>query len=87
MQFPKQIARKPIVRGLISGASLGIATYTVALVIGVSFNNELKVEYILFDLLWQTVEQTFGGITVGIIYIWIYEGNPIYVITRKMMGD
>ena len=87
MKFPKAIAKKPIVRGLISGAALGIATYIVALVIGVSFNNELKVQYILFDLLWQTVEQTFGGISVGFIYIWIYEGNPVQVISRKMMGD
>ena len=86
MKFPVSIARKPIVRGLISGAFLGIATYIVALVIGVSFNNEAKVEYILFDLLWQTVEQTFGGIAVGLIYIWVYEGNPVQVITRKMMG-
>ena len=84
MKFPKTIARKPIVRGLISGACLGVATYIVALVIGVSFSTELKPQYILFDLLWQTVEQTVGGITVGIIYIWIYEGNPVEVITRKM---
>lgn len=87
MKYPKAIAKKPIIRGLISGASLGIATYIVALVIGVSFSTELKPEYILFDLLWQTVEQTIGGVTVGMIYIWIYEGNPVQVITRKMMGD
>ena len=87
MNFPASIAKKPIVRGLISGAGLGIATYIVALVIGVSFNNELKVEYILFDLVWQTVEQTIGGVAVGLIYIWIYDGNPARVITRKMRGD
>ena len=87
MKFPQVIARKPIVRGLISGACLGIATYIVALVIGVSFNNEMKVEYIMFDILWQTVEQTFGGITVGIVYVWLYEGNPVHVISRKMRGD
>ena len=87
MKFPPAIAKKPIVRGLISGAFLGVATYIVALVIGVSFNNELKVGYILFDILWQAIEQTFGGITVGIIYIWIYEGNPVQAITRKIMGD
>ena len=87
MRFPSPIARKPIVRGLISGACLGIATYIVALVIGVSFSNGLKVEYILFDIAWQTVEQTLGGITVGLIYIWVYEGNPMHVITRKIRGD
>ena len=87
MKFPKQIAKKPITRGLISGALLGIAAYIVTLVIGVSFSNALTPQYILFDLLWQTVEQTLGGITVGFIYVWIYDGNPIEVITRKMFGD
>ena len=87
MKFPKQIVKKPIMRGLISGALLGVATYVVALVIGVSFSNALTPQYILFDLLWQTVEQTLGGITVGFIYVWIYDGNPIEVITRKMFGD
>ncbi|MBI4929801.1 MAG: hypothetical protein HY841_03495 [Bacteroidetes bacterium] len=86
MKLPKQLARKPLVRGIISGALLGLSTYIVALVIGVSFNSTLTPQYILFDLLWQTVEQTFGGITVGLIYIWIYDGNPVEIITRKMFG-
>lgn len=87
MKFPKSISKKPFVRGLLSGALLGMATYIVALVIGVSFSTELKPEYILFDLLWQTVEQTLGGVAVSLVYIWIYDGNPVHVITRKMMGD
>jgi len=87
MNFPKAIAKKPIVRGLISGAGLGVCTYIVSLVIGVSFNSQLTPGYILFDLLWQTVEQTFGGIAVAFIYIWIYEGNPVEVVSRKMFGN
>lgn len=86
MEFPRQFERKPLVRGITSGALLGIATYVVALVIGVSFSNELTVRYILFDLAWQTVEQTFGGITVAFVYIYIYEGNPAEVISRKIFG-
>ncbi|MEK6615029.1 MAG: hypothetical protein AABZ32_02790 [Bacteroidota bacterium] len=86
MKFPKQIATKPLVRGIISGALLGIATYVVSLVIGVSFNSTLTPQYILFDVLWQTVEQTFGGITVAFVYISIYDGNPVEIITRKMFG-
>ncbi len=87
MNFPKKIAKKPLIRGLISGASLGIATYIVSLVIGVSFSSELTPQYILFDLLWQTVEQTAGGIIVSLVYISIYDGNPVHVIGRKMFGD
>ena len=87
MQFPKTISKKPLIRGLISGAGLGICTYIVSLVIGVSFNSHLTPGYILFDLGWQTAEQTFGGIVVAFVYISIYDGNPAQVITRKILGD
>ena len=87
MNFPKRIAKRPFIRGLLAGSSLGIATYIVSLVIGVSFNSEITPGYILFDMLWQAVEQTFGGITVAFVYIYIYDGNPVEVITRKMFGQ
>ncbi|TAL58947.1 MAG: hypothetical protein EPN85_10375 [Bacteroidetes bacterium] len=87
MKFPAGIAQKPLTRGIISGASLGIATYIVTLVVGVSFSTTLTTEYILFDLLWQTIEEMIGGITVAFIYISIYEGNPVEIITRKMFGE
>lgn len=86
MKFPAAIAKKPLTRGMISGALLGIATYIVTLVVGVSFSTTLKTEYILFDMAWQAVEQMIGGITVAFIYISIYEGNPMEVITRKIFG-
>lgn len=87
MKFPNSIAKKPLLRGIISGALLGIATYVTAMVIGVSFNTQMKPEYILIDLLWQTIEQIFGGIAIAFIYIWIYEGNPVEVFIRKITGD
>jgi hypothetical protein len=83
LNFPKQIAKKPLLRGIISGALLGIATYVISLVIGVSFNNQLKAEYILFDILWQTVEQTIGGITVGLAYILLYEEPRTEIVSKK----
>jgi hypothetical protein len=86
MKFPKIIAKKPLTRGIISGVMLGMAVYVVSLVIGVSFSSALTTKYILFDILWQSVEQMFGGITVAFVYISIYEGNPVEVITRKMFG-
>ena len=82
----KFMARKPLLRGMVSGLSLGVATYIVSLVIGVSFSTSLTTTYILFDLLWQAIEQMAGGITVSLVYISIYEGNPMVVITRKMFG-
>lgn len=87
MPFPPAIAQKPLLRGVISGALLGIATYIVTLVTGVSFSTSLTVQNILFDLLWQTIEEMIGGITVAFVYISIYDGNPVDVITRRFRGD
>ena len=87
LKFPREISKKPLVRGIISGALVGISTYMVALVIGVSFSNELTPQYIFFDMAWQAVEQTFGGITVAFVYIWIYDGNPVEIISRKIFGE
>ena len=84
MNFPKSIATKPLTRGIISGVLLGIATYVVTLVVGVSF---ITTDHIFFDLSWQAFEQMCGGITVAFVYISIYEGNPVEVITRKMFGN
>ena len=86
MKFPRNIEKKPLLRGIIAGVLLGIATYVVSLVIGVSFSSSLTTKYILFDMLWQSIEQMCGGITVAFVYISIYEGNPVEVITRKMFG-
>lgn len=87
MQFPKQLATKPLLRGMLSGALLGLATYIVTLVVGVSFSTTLTTQYILFDMCWQAIEQMMGGITVAFVYISIYEGNPMEIITRKMFGN
>jgi len=86
-KYPVRIARRPIIRGIISGVLLGVLAYLSALVIGVSFSSELTPLQILFDMGWQVAEQTIGGIAVGIVYIWIYEGNPVKILGRKMLGD
>lgn len=86
MPYPQAIATKPLLRGIISGLLLGIATYIVTLVTGVSFSSSLTVENIFFDLSWQAVEEMIGGLTVAFVYISIYEGNPLIILTRRMFG-
>ena len=61
MKFPRPISKRPLMRGLISGVSLGIITYVLSLVIGVSFSTSLTLKNILFDMAWQTTAQTLGG--------------------------
>lgn len=86
MKYPKSIASRPVIRGIMAGAFLGFSAYVVSLVLGVSFTYQLTLDYILFDLLWQISEQILGGITVGLVYIAIYEGNPVDILTRRIMG-
>ena len=86
LNFPKNIARQPLLRGLISGSVLGVCTYVVALVVGVSFSNKLTPTYILFDILWQTFEQTVGGITVTVVFIGIYGEEHIREMSKKISG-
>ncbi|MFH1004024.1 MAG: hypothetical protein V1781_00765 [Bacteroidota bacterium] len=87
MQFHKHIAKRPFLKGLISGAILGASSYLFALVIGVSFNSSLTPEYILIDILWQIIEQSAGGITVAIVYVWLYDDDLLTILTRKLFGD
>ncbi len=56
-------------KGLLLGAVFGFVVYLIAFIFGMSFTDR-KVMHILVDVLWQMVEQGFGGLVVslGIIY-------------------
>jgi hypothetical protein len=69
----KQFKRKPVVRGMITGAALGIAFFLVATVVGVSFSTGSKLENMLLDVTWQIIEQTIGGVVVGLAHIFVYD--------------
>lgn len=71
--FDKYLKRKPIVRGLLAGACCGIAFFMIATVVGVSFSTGSKLENMLLDVIWQLIEQSMGGLVVGIIRILIFE--------------
>jgi hypothetical protein len=76
-EFLDKISIKAIPRGLASGAALGIIVYMVALVVGVTFNYGMDIKYLLLDVAWQAVEQCFGGLVVGLVYIFVFEFVPI----------
>ena len=71
--FDKYLKRRPIIRGLVAGASCGIAFFMIATVVGVSFSTGSKLENMLLDVIWQLIEQSMGGLVVGIIRILIFE--------------
>jgi hypothetical protein len=69
----KYFKRKPIIRGAISGGMCGVAFFLIATVVGISFSTGSKIENLLLDVTWQIIEQTIGGVVVGIAHIFVYD--------------
>lgn len=65
--------RKPILRGVLSGAACGFALFLMATVVGVSFSTGSNIENLLLDVCWQVIEQTIGGIVIGLVHIFVYD--------------
>jgi H+/Cl- antiporter ClcA len=71
--FEKNFKRRPIMRGVISGAACGIAFFLVATVVGVSFSTGNALENLILDISWQFFEQMMGGLTAGIVHILVFD--------------
>lgn len=69
----KHFKRKPVIRGAISGAICGLAFFLIATVVGVSFSTGSRLENMLLDVSWQIIEQTVGGVVVGLTHIFVYD--------------
>ena len=69
----KRFKRKPVLRGLISGALCGVAFFLVATVVGVSFSTGSKLENMMLDITWQVIEQSIGGVVVGLVHIFVFD--------------
>ena len=67
--------RKPILRGALCGAACGLLFFLMATVIGVSFSTGANVKNLLFDVTWQILEQSIGGVMVGLVHIFVYDSN------------
>ncbi|CAN5358248.1 hypothetical protein BH10BAC1_BH10BAC1_07800 [soil metagenome] len=69
--------RKPIIRGAITGASLGFTLFLVSTVVGVSFSTGSKLENLLLDVSWQTIEQGIGGVIVGVAHFFVFDPSSV----------
>ena len=69
--------RKPVIKGLVSGACLGFTLFIITSVIGVSFSTGSKIENLLLDGCWQTIEQGVGGIVVGIAHFFVFDSSAV----------
>ena len=65
--------RKPLLKGLVTGAAFGFTLFVITYVVGVSFSTGSKLENLLLDGCWQTIEQGIGGIVVGITHFFIFD--------------
>lgn len=74
----KKFKRKPLVRGVIAGASCGLALFIMSIVVGISFSSTAQLQNILFDLCWQVIEQTLGGVVVAIVHYSIFDPSVIF---------
>ena len=59
---------KPRLKGLAAGIFCGIIIYFTSLVVGIRFTSKLTARDIMFDLSWQIIEQSLGGILVGFLH-------------------
>jgi len=45
----------------------------MATVVGVSFSTGSNLENLLLDIVWQIIEQSVGGIVVGIVHLFVFD--------------
>ena len=72
----EKVSGKMTIRGLVAGALCGVVFYMIAMVVGISFSTELKIQYIALDMAWQAMEQGVGGMAVAVVGIWIHDYLP-----------
>jgi MFS family permease len=75
-EFLDRYAEKAVPRGLLTGVGMGVIVFMSALVFGVSFSSLADPKFLIMDFIWQVVEQTVGGLTVGLIYLLVFEFIP-----------
>lgn len=74
----KNFLRKPLLRGLISGAVCGFAFFLMATVVGVSFSAGSRIQNLLLDVSWQVIEQAIGGLVVGIVHVFVFDPTAVF---------
>lgn len=75
-EFLDRYSEKAVARGLLTGIGMGVIVFMSALVFGVSFSSITDPVFLLMDFVWQVVEQTVGGLSVGLIYLLVFEFIP-----------
>ena len=69
----KRLFYPPILRGLMSGFTVGFILFAFVTVLGISFTKNFNVTYILVDCAWQIIEQIIGGFIIALGKIMLFE--------------
>jgi hypothetical protein len=69
----KKFKRRPFVKGLISGGAVGVVIFVFSTVVGVSFSTGNKLDNLVLDASWQVIEQSLGGLVVGLGHFFIFD--------------
>ncbi len=65
--------KKPLHKGFWAGAICGFTIFLITTIVGVSFNTTYTFKHLLYDAVWQTIEQGIGGVIVALAHIFVYE--------------
>ena len=69
--------KRPLKRGFWGGALIGFILFLVTTAVGVSFSTVYSFKHLLYDSVWQIMEQGMGGVIVAFGHIMIYEPDDL----------
>jgi MFS family permease len=84
LEFFDRFSRHPLIRGPLIGFACGILVYIIATAVHVTFNKDMDLKYLLLDITWQGIEQAFGGLVIGIVYMTVYERFPNPAVEKEV---
>jgi hypothetical protein len=76
IEYFDRFTRHPLLRGPAIGFACGVLVYIVATAVHVTFNKDMDLKYLVLDITWQGIEQAFGGLVIGIVYMVVFEPFP-----------
>jgi hypothetical protein len=75
-KFWNKFTHNLFLKGLLSGTFLGFILFAITTVLGVGFSSGLSTKILLFDMVWQMLEQSIGGIIIALAHLFIFVPVP-----------
>lgn len=62
-------------RGIVSGALVGFIIFIISTVVTISISRHLTAQHLMFDCIWQITEQTFGGLLMALVKVFVLDNR------------